>query len=223
MPMFDLVDLRKQWNERFAGREGYIKAWTFVPDSLLASVLCGAITECPVEKSDDEPSFRMAYAWMMDRMDESGIVGRKADISPWWCWLQVGDGYTKPTNMDGGEGFSLLELRLNPEQVLFSDFSMWHTVLNYWLNADDEVGEMFDQSLEALGLNIYQMKPLPEPYHSQVQNSWRDIFRLDFVNGFTSSLERKGIQGVFWSLTPDMIVGVVEPDVYVDEDASVVL
>jgi hypothetical protein len=208
---------RVKWSNHYTGPDGFIRAWTFVPNEIVDRVLSGEITECPIEMSEEEPLFRTAYAWMMDRMDESGIIGRKSGFSPWWCWLKASGDSAKPTTQHSDEGSTLLELRLKPDQVLFSDFSMWHVVLNYWLNVEDEIGDAFDEALARDGLSIYTTKPLPEPYHSQVQDSWRDIFRLDFVNGFTHEFAVKSIQGVYWKLTPEMIVGVVEPDVCPEE------
>jgi hypothetical protein len=171
-----------------------------------------------MEHSEQEPSFRLAYEWMKDAMDEAGLQGRRPDINPWWCWIRAGDGYVKPTNLNEDENFVLLELSLAPEDVLISDFSMWHVPLNYWLNAEEEEDEAFENELKAAGFNIYMDKPLPEPYHSRVQASWRDVFNLDVVNGFTNELATKAIQGVYWTLRPENIIGIVEPDLYVEPD-----
>lgn len=215
-PDYDLVALRELWGKRFAGEDGRIRAWTFVPKAFAEQILAGTIQECPIELSDDEPSFRMAYQWMMESMDKSGIPGRKPGMSPWWCWICAGEGHVKPTNRHSDDSTVLLELSLNPTEVLMSDFSMWHTPLNYWFNAEEDEDAEFEKELDTAGLNIYRMKPLPEPFHSRVQRSWLKIFALDEVNGFTSQLPEKGIQGVFWRLRPEIIKGIVEPDEFIN-------
>ena len=212
-----LPSLRQRWCDHFAGADGRIQAWTFVPKVILDEVLAGAIQECPIELSEEDSNFRRAYQWMMDSMDLAGIQGREPGISPWWCWITAGDGYTMPTDRHSDDSTVLLELSLDPSEVLLSDFGMWHVPLNYWFNAEDEVEEAFEKELEAVGLNIYHTKPLPEPYHSRVQQSWLKVFALDEVNGYTSPFEEKGIQGVFWKLRPEIIKAVVSPDVFVDD------
>ena len=218
MPPLDLQSIREYWNNYFIGDDGYITAWTFVPNSILAQILDGSISECPLDKANDEDTFMLAYEWMKDMMDKSGLIGRKSDITPWWCWVRAGGGYTKPTTLNADEGYSLIEIRLRPDQVLLSDFHFWHLPLNYWINLPEEESDAFDDELKLHGLNIYRQKPLPEPFHSRVQDSWSDLFILDCQNGFTYEFEEKAIQGVFWKLTKDMIVGVVEPDTYIDPE-----
>jgi hypothetical protein len=212
-----IPSLRKRWCNHFAGADGRIQAWTFVPKEIVDKVLAGEIQECPLERSEDDENFRRAYQWMMESMDLAGIQGRKPGISPWWCWITVGDGHTKPTDRHSDDSTVLLELSLDPEDVLLSDFGMWHVPLNYWFNAEDEAEEAFERELEAVGLSIYRTKPLPEPHHSRVQQSWLKVFALDEVNGYTSPMDQKGIQGVFWNLRPEIIKGVTTPDVFIDD------
>jgi hypothetical protein len=211
-----LADVRRHWCEAFTNEQGRITAWTFVPKAIVEDVLAGNIKSCRMEFSEDADEFRMAYEWMKDAMDESGIKGRTAGINPWWCWIRVGGGQVKPTNLNADEGSVLLELSLHPDDVLLSDFHMWHVPLNYWFNAEDGEEDAFENELKAAGLNIYRQKPLPEPFHSRVQASWRDVFYLDRLNGYTCEFEEKGIQGVFWTLSPEKIIGIVEPDIFVD-------
>lgn len=207
-----LKETRKQWFNHFKGPDGRIRAWTFVPEKILPDILSGKLTETPSNASMDYILFKMAYAWMKDRMVESGLLGFGDEINPWWCWVRIGEGFVKPTSAFEEEGKVLLELSLSEEHLLISDFEMWHVVLNYWLNEDEETSDAFDAELKEKGINTIRIKPLPEPYHTKVEQSWRKIFDIDFVNDFTHDFETKAIQGVFWRLTPDMIVGVVEPD-----------
>lgn len=209
---------RQKWCDFFADDSGRVTAWTFVPEAILPQILSGEIQECTVDHSEEDPLFRMAYQWMMDCMDESGIAGRKPGQSPWWCWIRTDKDYTKPSNRHGGEGQVLLELSIPANELLMSDFGMWHVPLNYWINAEGEEEEAFEQEIKAAGYSIWADKPLPEPFHSRVQEKWKDVFELEKVNGFTDEFESKSIQGVYWNLRPDIIKGVVEPAVFVDDD-----
>lgn len=211
---------RQKWCDFFAGEDGRVTAWTFVPKSILPHVLSGELQHCTIEHSEEEPLFRMAYQWMMASMDESGIAGRKPGRSPWWCWIRADKDYTKPTDRHGGDDQALLELSIPVDELLLSDFGMWHVPLNYWINAEGEEEEAFDQEIKAAGFSVWVDKPLPEPFHSRIQEGWRDIFELEKVNGYTDELEKKQIQGVFWQLRPDIIKGVVQPAEFIDDDAS---
>lgn len=194
-------------------------AWTFVPNSILHQVLSGDIQHCTIDQSEEDPLFRMAYQWMMSSMEEAGIAGRGAGLSPWWCWIRADKNCTKPTDRHGGEGQTLLELSIPVDELLLSDFRMWHVPLNYWINAEGEEEEAFDQEIKAAGYSVWEDKPLPEPFHSRIQEGWKDIFELDKVNGYTHDFEEKQIQGVFWRLRPDIIKGVVVPALFNDDDA----
>lgn len=214
----NLAEVRRHWCRHFCGEDGRITAWTFVPQAIVEDILAGNIQECPVDKADDEPNFMLAYEWLRDRMDESGLVGRKPGISPWWCWVRMDGQYAKPTDLNADEGFVLLELSLDPEDVLLSDFHFWHVPLNYWyFGGSEEAGDAFDEEMKAIGLNIWTMKPLPEPHHSRVQDSWREVFLLDCQNDYTYAFEDKAIQGVFWRMKPENIKGIVEPDIYKED------
>jgi hypothetical protein len=217
-----LAEIRRHWCDEFTNDEGRITAWTFIPRAIAPRVLNGTIQRCPMAFSDDEPLYKMAYEWMKNAMTESGLDGHEPGFNPWWCWIRVGDGQVMPTSMQAdSSSHVLLELSLSPDQVLLSDFHMWHVPLNYWIHAEGETEEAFERELSAVGLDIYRDKPLPEPFHTQVQDSWRAVFSLDVESGYTCQLSDKGIQGVFWRLTPDIIKGIVEPEVYIEPQEDI--
>jgi hypothetical protein len=207
-----LAEIQHRWCEAFTNEQGRITAWTFVPKAIAEDVLSGKIQTIPMEFSEQEPLFRLAYEWIKEAMDEAGLKGREPGINSWWCWIRISEDQIKPTDLHADEASGLLELSLDPKDVLLSDFDMWHVPLNYWFNAEDDEEEFFENELKMAGLNIYEDKPLPEPFHSRVQASWRNVFCLDHVNGYTHELRGKSIQGVFWKLSPESIKGIVEPE-----------
>mgnify|MGYP003407024610 FL=1 len=216
----NLVAIQHRWCQAFTNEQGRISAWTFVPKTIVGDVLSGKLQTCSMEFSEQDPLFQLAYAWMKDAMDEAGIKGREPGMNPWWCWIRMGADQIKPTDLQADEASVLLELSLDPKDVLLSDFDMWHVPLNYWLNAEGAEEESFENELKLAGLNIFEDKPLPEPFHTRVQASWRDVFCLDRVNGYTGELKDKSIQGVFWKMSPESINGIVEPDLYTDSEAQ---
>lgn len=74
-----------------------------------------------------------------------------------------------------------LEIEIPQEQILLSDFDLWHYPLNYWYFPDSEEDDQrFEQRCAAKAIDFYQMKPLPDQaLHEQLVASWEKIFDLD--------------------------------------------
>ncbi len=157
--------------------------------------------------------FRPAYLWMAEQLEL--FIGYKPHQGslPLWAWYQWG-GQNKsrpdlrfsghlPKNKRG----VLIEFEINPQVVLLSDFDLWHYVLNYWFLLKTEIeGDLFEKELVLNGLSPYKNKPLPEKFHSRVEESWKRIFDLDWVNeDITSSIEAKKIQACIWELKIDYV------------------
>ena len=87
--------------------------------------------------------------------------------------------------------------------VLLSDFSLWHHVLNYWyLPASRKDERAFERQLNAVGLDYFKTKPLPDSrLHKRVEASWERIFDLDFVaRGVTGPRDERIVQATLWAL-----------------------
>lgn len=215
-----LAQTRQKWCNHYANKNGRISAWMFVPPQIVQQILAGEIQECPTDCAEDDYCFQMAYEWMKASMDAAGLSGRKHDITPWWCWIALQGQQVKPSREGSQPGDVLLELSLPKDHLLLSDFHMWHVPLNYWSMLEGQELEKFEAELAAAGLSMYRDKPVPEPFHSKVQDGWSQIFSLDLKNEFTYDFGAKTIQGVFWSLRPEFVVGVVEPAEPLEEPAE---
>jgi len=213
----NLIKTRKKWCDHYANEDGRITAWMFVPPGIVSEILDGQIQECPADLAEDSTYFKIAYDWMKESMDSAGLPGRKPGITPWWCWISLWGERVKPSAEGSQPGDVLLELSLPKDQLLLSDFYMWHAPLNYWCMLDEPESTQFEAELAAADLSLYDDVPVPEPFHSRVQAGWNQIFSLDLKNDFTYDFEAKTIQGVFWSLRPEFVVGVVEPAESVEE------
>lgn len=156
-----------------------------------------------------EKEFLPAYQWMAGKMKlKLGYKPEDVDY-PIWAWYQwKGVDKKKPDlrykgHLPKGQKGVLIEFEVNENEVLLSDFYLWHYVLNYWYIPENEKDdEKFEQELKSKCLNIYTNEPLPEPYHSKVVKSWDRIFDLNFCNNyiFGEIREEKSIQATLWEL-----------------------
>jgi len=128
-----------------------------------------------------------------------------------WAWYQEGDGHKRPDLRSGGylergrRGVRI-EFEIDPQQVLLSDFTLWHHVLNYWYVARSEADDLaFERLVEAQGWGNPPPHPFPDPaIHGRVVRSWDRIFDIDFEDEYvTGPLDRKAIQATFWELRLD--------------------
>ena len=81
-------------------------------------------------------TFRDSYDWLVSMMDKFGIVGHTDEVKyPWWGWYKHGGKYKKPDLRciglgNPGEESYCIELDIPDNEVLISDYDMWHCVLN---------------------------------------------------------------------------------------------
>lgn len=86
--------------------------------------------------------FLDSYLWMMEQM--SKCLANYQGNYPTWLWLKKPDlrqsGYLNKKDLG-----VLLEVELNEDEVLVSDFMAWHIVLNnHFLAMTEEEDELFD-------------------------------------------------------------------------------
>lgn len=156
-----------------------------------------------------EHEFMTAYLWMAEQMRKRLQYRCRYRTLPLWAWYQwEGKCRKKPDLRSTGflprghEGVRI-EFELNNDEVLLSDFSLWHYVLNYWyLPKSKTEGEAFAAELAARELSFYETKPLPDyEYHLRIKQSWERIFDIDWTqDSITSAKKSKSIQACFWEL-----------------------
>ena len=117
-------------------RESFImRLWTFQGIAIYEQLIKEGIAYCSKPSYSDEENFMYAYRWMSaqmrSRIGESPIKGLEY---PMWAWYQYDSAKKrKPTKspFNMGEGIiAFMELEIPDNQVLLSDFSNWHAVLN---------------------------------------------------------------------------------------------
>ena len=115
----------------------------------------------------------------------------------------------------GPSGSNLVRLKFEfpEEQVLVSDFMLWHHPLNYfYLPSSERDDQRFNRELSKRGLDHHRSKPLPDPHwHGEIVKSWDRIFDLDWEDEYIASpLPEKSLQGVFWELEWERVLEVRE-------------
>jgi hypothetical protein len=149
-------------------------------------------------------SFPHAYQWMIEQMRRR-LPPSKARF-PWWGWYRY-DGIRRPkpdlrasAHLPTGRRGVRIELCVDDNQVLLSDFINWHAVLNHgFLGRDETEHEQFRREEEKVG--CYPWAQYPEPLRSRIRTSWERIFDLG-----TREHDGRGrfhptmIQATFWEL-----------------------
>ena len=163
----------------------------------------------------DLADFLEPYRWLADRMAER--IGPPPDgVSlPLWAWYQwEGARRPRPDLRAGGHGTPgsvnvRIEFEIDDNDIVLSDFDLWHCPLNYWYLAKDEAeGKSFEDELEKRGLDYFDQKPLPvAKYHRRIVQSWLRIFDLDWDSDWFTHADhdKKCIQATFWELRLGMV------------------
>jgi hypothetical protein len=99
-----------------------------------------------------------SYNWMMKQMSKR-LINYQGNY-PIWLWLTRPD-LRQTGHLNKKERGVLLELELNEDEVLISDFMAWHTVLN---NGFLALTEVEDEMFEARKLSMTK------------EESWKRIF-----------------------------------------------
>lgn len=139
----------------------------------------------------------------MHQMQERLGPPAKAVKLPLWAWYQYSGRRNKPIARKyqlpkGRKGYRV-ECLLPDEQVLLSDFTLWHQVLNNcYLPVNETDHDEFDQEFGALpeyaGDHLTQRQCV-------IEESWQRIFDLDWYSDYICApRDQKAIQACFWRL-----------------------
>ncbi len=174
----------------------------------------GALTG--TNKNIMEKTWESSYRWMVEQMKQRIDAPPSKEAFPVWAWLQW-ENAKRPRpdlraggHLAKGEKGVRIEFSIDDNAVLFSDFELWHYVLNYWyLPECTEDGDKFEAELERKGLSFFDTKPLPHRgYHEKIVRSWNRIFDLDWTEpDLASPKNQKSIQAAVWQITIDQVRG----------------
>jgi hypothetical protein len=173
-----------------------IEIWNLIQDT--GEYRCG-----PSKGSMIEPEFQEKYRWLCRKMTERIGPPPEGVELPLWAWYMQNGKHKKPDLRSerwicgpSDVDYTCIELEIPENQVLLSDFELWHSVLNDWLISFSEA--------EDDRIHEYYNSLSPEARRAYKDKNWEQIFDISF---FESKWIRRGymIQATFWVLSRDMI------------------
>lgn len=131
-----------------------------------------------------------------------------------WAWYQYNSAKSKMpprSYLDIQEGVSAyMEIEIPDDEVLLSDFSNWHNVLNqYPLTNWKRISKKTDLLEKEAGKRL-DFDDYPDEIRKEIEKTWEAIFDLDRRDkevGRTHKRNRS-IQATFWMLKPENVISV---------------
>lgn len=196
-----------------------MQLWTFQGIEIYDQMMREGITYCSKPTMGDNENFMYCYRWMAQQMRERIGEPPLSNIEfPMWAWYQYHSRKKrKPTLScwDIPQGKSVfMEIELPSEQVLLSDFSMWHSPLNFTPVKDfKRIWKKMEQQDKLAG-KMLDFFDYPLELQQEIADSWTDVFdfsRRDKSDkyGLHTSKRNRSIQATFWALRPSDVVDVI--------------
>lgn len=172
-----------------------MRLFTFQPETVIEALKRGEPYVCDPTKATfladpDDPyneGFREAYDWLAREM-ETRIPKPKDVQYPAWAWFRHHGDNRKPdrrlTLFNNYREPTILELEVPDDEVLLTDFDLWHWVLNGWAYQSDE---------------DYELNPDWEATEEEKLASWQIIFDVDSSDF---------VQACIWTIKPEHVIRV---------------
>lgn len=164
------------------------------------------------------------YNWMVDQMKKRIGLPISEEIKyPIWAWYQWGGIKQKKPDLrfsghlEKGTKGVLLELEVEPQNVLLSDFEDFNTILNYgYISDSEEEYDSFYNELERYGYGHYDLQSEDEEndildgFKSRLYESWEKIFDLEHERDerWTGRKVDQSIQATMWEVRWEQVVSV---------------
>ena len=161
--------------------------------------------------------YREMYDWMADEMRKRIGNPPNPDVRyPLWAWYQ----YTsrkkpKPPvspsilDSDQEEGV-ILEIEIPDNEVLLSDFGLWHVPLNGHPISDDKTLMRRFDAFRATHGGSCDFEDYPEELQHDIMVTWSVIFdlRTRLRQWIAKAMWNRSIQACFWQLKLEQVVKV---------------
>lgn len=204
-----------------------MRLWTSQPPCVAYMLRRGMAFRCDAGKATYAGDFDDAYDWLASEM--SHRVGPAPDGVRWpvWAWRRYGrpDGEAPDVADDivGSEDmdFFLIELDVQEDRVLLSDFDNWHTVLNGWMALDpdelllpaDERERLTDERVGA-----WMSADASDPaYRAAARGSWGNVFDVRHIETPEGDdWNGRYVQATLWEIRPEDVVGMAHVVTHAD-------
>lgn len=192
-----------------------MKLWTIQPIFWYEKLLENGFIYGDANLSNVDNNFLYAYTWLMQQMENKVSKKPFEKASPIWAWHQYRSEQKKRPDLrsshlaKGTKGVRI-EFNKNENEVLLSDYDLWHHPLNYWCIHDNEKQEnAFDKLLETEKVNFIDKENYTLILKNKVEESWHKIFDLNYATEYAAhKKEQKSIQATFWKLYVEEIIKV---------------
>lgn len=154
------------------------------------------------------PDFLKPYGWMMNQIELK--IGKKEykNQYPIWSWFQYSDSKKKRPDLrhscllEKGTYGVRIEFEKPNNEILLSDFILWHHVLGYWFIPSNNLEEeYFDGLLKQNNLKFGDIENYTPEINNVIQNSWNKIFNLN-------KIENRSVQATIWNIKKEEIIKV---------------
>ncbi|MBR6031579.1 MAG: DUF3841 domain-containing protein [Bacteroidaceae bacterium] len=192
-----------------------MRLWTLQGIEIYEQLQRDGIAYCTKPSWADEPQTLRAYHWMADQMRRRiGEPPIKGIEFPMWAWYQYNSAKSnKPPRSlhDADDGLSAyMEIEIQDNEVLLSDFSSWHSVLNEgpiddWKRIWRQMERLEKEAGRRMTFDDY-----PLELQKEIEKSWEGVFDLDRGKKEKYYRHRRNlsIQATFWALKPEHVVSV---------------
>lgn len=133
------------------------------------------------EEKDKSWGFYHSYEWLKDEMKNKQIKKIYNDSNLIWAWYQWAgvkkkspDKRFKSVYSYFEEPYVMLELNIETDRVLLSDYDAWHFILNYWYLSKERESEKFSKTYD-----YYGNKPLIDINGDEkIRETWKKCFDM---------------------------------------------
>lgn len=162
------------------------------------------------------------YNWMAGQMKKLiGVPISEKTKYPIWAWYQWGGIKQKKPDLrfsghlEKGTKGVLLELEVEPKNVLLSDFEDFNNVLNYgYISDSEEEYDSFYNELERYGYSHYVLQSedkksdILDEYKLRLHKSWEKIFDFERERdeNWSGRKEDQSIQATMWEVKWEQVV-----------------
>lgn len=171
---------------------------------------------------EDEPNFHemICYRWMAHQL---ALKSPRPDgvKFPIWAWKRYDKDHDKPDmrswTTDEPEKVVRLTLDVPDDDIIVSDFELWHMPLNCgFCSYSREEDEQFDAWCESVGIDRFQRDIWDFSKHShdlhearrRVFRSWERIIDPDpdlFDEDWAGKVSENSLQAVFWVIKSEYV------------------
>ncbi len=163
-----------------------------------------------------DPDYLEGYTWLKKQMTDRIGPPESKDQFPVWAWYQCHYADKKKPDLrtsgllPKGEIGYRIEIEKKQEDILLSDFQLWHFPLAYksYIADNEEAALLFEEALvKKYGTDSYAA--LPRHIQTEIEQSWEKIFDMHYDEEYaTVTFDKKSIQATFWELRREEIVKV---------------